>query len=1167
MSSVEPVVCHSGKSVDPQKCMKPFQFEGFVAASEQDSMVPVRIMRDTCASQSVILRNSLANMDELLTGQSVVLHGIGGVVVDPLCRLFLKSDLFTGYVTMAVEDCLSVNDVQILLGNDIAGCQVVPDPIVRFKPLVESPTADLDLERPELFPSCMVTRSGVLHGSSQDPDVYDNSLVESSVLNHEVEDDVDNLNLCRLFEGTSDVSMRGSASESSDVEITKDVTRENANFLTQTEDELYIGNSIVSHADLVAEQRRDESLQGLFSLVLDVNDSKAHDICYFLKAGVLVRKYFPSVLSKQCSWGEVHQIIVPQRLRSYVLKVAHDLSGHLGVRKTKEKILKFFFWPNLHKTVSVYCRNCHFCQLSGKPNQRLRPVPLQPIPVMEEPFSKVLIDCVGPLPKTRKGNQYLLTVMCASTRDPEAIPLRSITSKTIVQELVKFFTKFGIPNVVQSDQGSNFTSNTFQQAMQVLGIKNYRSTAYHPESQGALERFHQTLKSMLTKYCLETGNDWDNGIPLVLFAVRDSYQESLGYSPNELLFGKEVRGPLKLMYDCMLQQDSKVPLGEYVQQVKCRLEETRKFAFENLAKSQVSMKRTYDKKSEDRSFKVGDKVLLFLPTRKFPLQSKFEGPYKVLEKRSDCNYVIETPGRRKSQRLVHVNLLKKFFEESSSSKSSTGDIVNIATEVTVDEFLPNVGAKLCNSNILSNLPRHLGYLPEPQRQQVVQLLCKFEDLFSDVPLPSTVASHDVVLQPGMKPIRQSPYRLPPYKRDAMKSEVEFLLRNGLAEPSDSSWASPCILVPKPDKSFRLCTDYRKLNSVTIKDSYPLPRIDDIIDVIGNARFLTTIDLLKGYYQVPLTENAKKASAFITPAGLYQYTVLPFGMTNAVATFQRLMNNIVSDLDGVDVYIDDIVVHTDSWEEHLETLQKLFLRLREVKLTINLAKTTIGKGYVTYLGHQVGSGVIAPKDANVKCIKDLPTPTKKKDVQRFIDMAGFYRKFCPNFSKVIAPLICLTSPKVNFEWTNDCQRAFEAIKAFLISSPVLKAPEFDKPFVLQVDASDAAVGAVLMQTGDDGVLHPVSFSSRKLKPHQRSWSTVEKEAWALLHALEQFDVYVNNPVHCIKVISDHNPLTFVNKMKNKNARLTRWGLALQQYNIEILHIKGKDNLIADLLSRC
>ncbi len=185
-------------------------------------------------------------------------------------------------------------------------------------------------------------------------------------------------------------------------------------------------------------------------------------------------------------------------------------------------------WPRLKSDVTKYCRTCRTCQFSGKPNQVIPRAPLVPIPVMGEPFERVIIDCVGPLPKTRTGNQYLLTIMCAATRFPEAIPLRKITAPVIIRALVKFFSTFGLPRMVQTDRGTNFLSKLFSQVLTTLKISHRTASAYHPESQGALERFHQTLKSMLRKYCMETSKDWDEGTPLVLFAVREAVQDSLG---------------------------------------------------------------------------------------------------------------------------------------------------------------------------------------------------------------------------------------------------------------------------------------------------------------------------------------------------------------------------------------------------------------------------------------------------------------------------------------------------------------------------------------------------------------------------------------------------------------------------------------------------------------
>ena len=267
------------------------------------------------------------------------------------------------------------------------------------------------------------------------------------------------------------------------------------------------------------------------------------------------------------------------------------MAGHLGINKTYQKIMQHFYWPGLKKDVKLFCRSCHTCQIIGKPNQKIPAALLRPIHAFDEPFNQVHIDCVGPLPRTRTGNQYMLTVMCASTRFPEAVPLRNIRAATIVKHLIKFFMLVGLPKTLQSDQGSNFLARIFQQVMNQLGIKQNISSAYHPQSQGALERFHQTLKTMLRAFCYEQEKDWDEGIPLLLFAIRESVQESLGFSPFELVYGKEVRGPLKLLKEHWLEEEESGNLLDKVSELRHRLTKARESAKRNLEAAQGTMKR------------------------------------------------------------------------------------------------------------------------------------------------------------------------------------------------------------------------------------------------------------------------------------------------------------------------------------------------------------------------------------------------------------------------------------------------------------------------------------------------------------------------------------------------------------------------------------------------
>ena len=1105
---------------------QPFRSYGTVSSSDTSPQHPIQILRDTGASHSLMLRDVIPNIEDSYLAQSVLIQGVGGCITVPLARVYLDTELAKGYFTVGVQDYLPVTDVNFLMGNDIAGGKVIPDPIITPFPSTNNNTKELEDEYPHLFPSCVVTR-----GMSTQND-------NASPCSNESDDNAD-LDLTNLFP-ENDQSQE-SPEEISNLPIDVDTLKE--------------------------AQVQDPELASFFDRSVEDSELYKFPICFYLKNGILMRKYRPPNVSANEEWQECHQVVIPRKFRPFIISVAHDLSGgHLGIKKTYAKVSKDFFWPKMKSTIAYYCKTCHECQMAGKPNQPIKPAPLNPIPVNDEPFSRVIIDCVGPLPKTRSGNEYLLTVMCATTRYPEAFPLRKITSQNIVKVLTKFFTQYGIPYAVQSDLGSNFTSNLFKQTMDELGVRQYHSTAYRPESQGALERFHQTLKSMLTKYCEENHKEWDEGIHLVLYAVRSSKQESLGFSPFELVYGHEVRGPLKVLKETWMDKDKvNKSLLTHVHQFKTRLQNAVKHALDNLNDSQITMKENFDKKTEIREINPGDLVLAFLPIPKKPLQSKFHGPYLVKEKVSNVNYIIKTPDRRKAERLIHVNLLKLYSVRNPDSEN----VVTLVDKPKINESEENhltTDVTLHNSDVLANTDLKFQHLPSNQRKDLECLLTEFPQLFSDVPQQSSLVEHDLVLVDGARPIKQHPYRASPWKREALQKEVQYLIDHGLAEKSDSEWASPCLLVDKPDGSYRMCTDYRLVNQVTRLDGYPLPRIDDIIDQLGDANYITKIDLLRGYYQVRLTERAKKISAFVTPDGLFQYTVLPFGMVNAPATFQRLMHQVTEGLSGVQSYLDDLVIYSRTWDEHRQQLFALFQNLSKAQLTINLNKSEFGQAKLIFLGHVVGQGDVSPVSAKVEAIMSLPVPKDRKALMRFLGMAGYYRRFVPNFADLSAPLTDLISPKKKFIWTLQCQDAFIKIRALLINAPILRSPQYDQPFILHVDASEVGAGAVLLQNSSQGILHPICYASTKFKSYQRNYSTIEKECCALVFAFTKFSVYLNGNFHPIDVYTDHNPLKFLHRMKNSNQRLMRWALALQQYKINIFHIKGKDNVLADMLSR-
>jgi len=292
------------------------------------------------------------------------------------------------------------------------------------------------------------------------------------------------------------------------------------------------------------------------------------------------------------------------------------------------------------------------------------------------------------------------------------------------------------------------------------------------------------------------------------------------------------------------------------------------------------------------------------------------------------------------------------------------------------------------------------------------------------------------------------------------------------------------------------------------------------------------------------------------------------MKNAPATFQRMIQSVIRGLPNTNAYIDDLVTGSETWQEHLQAVENLFERLSKANLTVNLSKSEFGCATVTYLGYVVGQGKVAPMDAKVQTILAFPVPTSKKALRRYLGMVGYYRKFCKNFADVTLPLTNLLKKNVKFTWDDSCQKAFDKLKTLLCHYPVLQSPDFEKPFSIAVDASDDAAGAVLLQAGDcDDIEHPICYFSKKFNVHQKNYSTIEKELLALILALQHFEVYICTGQKPLNVYTDHNPLVFLSRMKNKNRRLLNWSLILQEFDLVIKHIKGKDNVIADCLSRC
>ena len=327
-----------------------------------------------------------------------------------------------------------------------------------------------------------------------------------------------------------------------------------------------------------------------------------------------------------------------------------------------------------------------------------------------------------------------------------------------------------------------------------------------------------------------------------------------------------------------------------------------------------------------------------------------------------------------------------------------------------------------------------------------------------------------------------PYAL----RKQLEEELDKLLKINCIEPTNSPYASPIVLVRKPDKNLRLCVDYRNINKDTILDRYPLPRMDELLDAIGNqkAMYFTTLDLMRGYHQVKMAEESKEKTAFACHRGLYQYCRMPFGLTSAPATFQRLMDKLFNDWNFVFIYLDDILIASRSFSEHITHIMQVATPKSARSWTKSKAiKCTLTEKQINYLGFSISAKGVCPTLKNVLAVKEFPCPTSVKEVKRFLGLANFYRRHLQNVGIICRSLIALTrkdkqtGQPVKFKWSTQCEKSFQKIKEMLISSPVLVPPDLDKEFFLWVDASEDGFGAIMEQNGEDGLRYPVAYASR------------------------------------------------------------------------------------------
>jgi hypothetical protein len=453
---------------------------------------------------------------------------------------------------------------------------------------------------------------------------------------------------------------------------------------------------------------------------------------------------------------------------------------------------------------------------------------------------------------------------------------------------------------------------------------------------------------------------------------------------------------------------------------------------------------------------------------------------------------------------------------------------------------------------------------QEEKDKFNSLIESHADLFNEYGPPTPYTEH--VIETGTNiPISGPPYRLTPQKKEFLKNEIDHMMDRGIVEECDSPWAAPVVLVPKPDGTLRLCVDYRRLNAITTPDAYPLPRMDDLLQTSTKIGCISTMDLQAGYWQVSVRTQDRDKTAFICPFGLFRFTRMPFGLRNAPATFQRLMDRFKAGLPALTLlaYLDDLVLLSATRQDHLKQLELVFEHLRRFKLRMKRDKCFFGCPEVRYLGHRISANGIVPDPDKVLAITRMPPPSNLKHAHTFLQTCSWFRKFIPNFATIAKPLSDLLKKNADWNWGPAQQEAFEALKDRLTTAPILQQAEWTKPFLLRTDASSHAIGAALLQW-EENEEKPIEYASRLLTAPERNYTTTEREALAIVWAVNKFRGYIGE--NTTVVITDHQPLRWLMTLKSPTGRLARWALQLQPFNLTIRYTPGRANVLADLLSR-
>ena len=603
---------------------------------------------------------------------------------------------------------------------------------------------------------------------------------------------------------------------------------------------------------------------------------------------------------------------------------------------------------------------------------------------------------------------------------------------------------------------------------------------------------------------------------------------------------------------------------KYMKDIQTKMSTVLNTLNKNQIQSQNKYISEYNKSTVSKVFVPDDKVLVLQPDSTHKHLSQWIGPVSVVSRvreNSDSYRILFPNGGVK---IVHADQLRSFITDVKTvgvvfeDEEDFGDIV-FTPDTCVDQDPLQVHEKFKDLD--------LSHLNPKQQRDLLSLLQKHVNVFSDKTGFCDLYKHRIELKKGYEPKSFKPYRIPETLKQEVGRQIDNLLAEGKIQESDTPWVHPIVCVIKPDKSVRMCVNYKYVNAGTIQQPYYLSRVDDILRKVSSKNYITSLDCNQGYYQQSMSEESKKYTGFICHKGVFTWNVLPFGLSMASQSYSRMMDKVLhKHKEFTDVYIDDVAVSSMTFQSHLSHLDKVLSSIGTAGITLKLKKCAFAKPKTQLLGFNVGSGETTVVRAKADAIQQLSPPTTKKLLKSFLGVCSFFRAYIPNFAEIAYPLTELTKQKQSTKIVLNSEEmaAFVKLKNLIGSPPVLISPDYEQPFFIFCDASEKGTGCVLLQKSKGEEFRPIAYASKKFNPTQTRWSVIEREAYGVIFALQQFEVIVFG---CeIILFSDHNPLQFLTECVPKSSKLTRWMLAIQRFNISIQHVAGNKNLTADILSR-